>query len=217
MNGIVIQLQEEALNKDTDILTLLRKAYLIARKLKLKEFEKWIKSEQNGYNTDLEDVPSYRRVRGEIKAWNPYNGWIPVIFEKDIGIEEHYVHDSIANLVSVYSDSKNNTCVVNFVADMNAFLNKSSTAPFQTKYCLQISKNAIFNIFEQVKNRILDWAITLEENGIVGEGPSFTEEEQKKALQNPSIVNYTNNFYSSVDNSQIQQDSKGSTQIKKTD
>ena len=40
--GIVIQLQREALDENVDIETLLRKAYLVARKLKLKEFEEWI-------------------------------------------------------------------------------------------------------------------------------------------------------------------------------
>lgn len=39
MKGIVIQLQEEALSNESDILSLLRKAYLIARKLKLQEFQ----------------------------------------------------------------------------------------------------------------------------------------------------------------------------------
>lgn len=214
MSGIVIQLQEEALKNDADILTLLRKAYLIARKLQLNDFKKWVESEQNGYETELEDVPFYRHVRGEIKAWNPYHGWIPVIFNKDVGLEDHYIHDSIANLVSVYKDSKNNTCVVNYGSDMNALLNKGSSAPFPTKYCLQISTNVIFNIFEQVRNKILDWSITLEDNGIIDEGLQFSDSEKETALNTPSIINYTNNFYSSVDNSQIQQDNKGSSQIK---
>lgn len=50
--AIVIELQQEALSKDTDLLSLLRKAYLVARKLKLKEFEEWINHELNGYGLD---------------------------------------------------------------------------------------------------------------------------------------------------------------------
>lgn len=61
MSKIVIELQQEALKSDFDILNLLRKAYLVARKLKLNEFEKWIDSELNGYknfriNTRLQAV-----------------------------------------------------------------------------------------------------------------------------------------------------------------
>lgn len=49
MAKIVIELQHEALKSDFDIMNLLRNAYLVARKLKLQEFEEWIKDELNGY------------------------------------------------------------------------------------------------------------------------------------------------------------------------
>lgn len=49
MEGIVLELQREALSSNGDILSLLRKAYIIARKLDLKDFEKWVSCELNGY------------------------------------------------------------------------------------------------------------------------------------------------------------------------
>ena len=49
MNGIVLELQKEAMDKNADIESLLRKSYVIARKLKLPEFEEWIQCEQEGY------------------------------------------------------------------------------------------------------------------------------------------------------------------------
>ena len=49
MGKIVLDLQLEALSKDSDVLNLLRKAYVVARKLKLDEFEEWVNSELNGY------------------------------------------------------------------------------------------------------------------------------------------------------------------------
>lgn len=64
MGGIVIELQREAMDENISIESLLRKAYLVARKLKLKEFEEWINKEQNGYS---KEVPNYRNVAGEIK------------------------------------------------------------------------------------------------------------------------------------------------------
>lgn len=71
MDGIVLQLQTESLSDSADIETLLHKAYLVARKLKFKDFEAWITNEQNGYN---EEIPSYRTISGQIKAWNSYRG-----------------------------------------------------------------------------------------------------------------------------------------------
>ncbi len=55
------------------------------------------------------------------------------------------------------------------------------------------------------KYQMRDWALLLEENGIIGEGLSFTEEEIRKAEQTPIINNYTNNFYASVEDIDLQQ------------
>ena len=60
-------------------------------------------------------------------------------------------------------------------------------------------------IISAVRNKILEWAILLEENGIVGEGLVFTSEERATAANSHIINNYTNNFYSSADNTQIEQ------------
>lgn len=48
MEGIVLELEREALDENVSIEVLLRKAYLVARKLKLTDFEEWINNEQNG-------------------------------------------------------------------------------------------------------------------------------------------------------------------------
>ena len=102
--GIVLQLQEEALDENVDIETLLRKAYVVARKLQLKDFEEWITNEQNGYQ---KDVPEYRMIGGEIKAWNPYHGWIPVIFDAKASdmFSRMPVKLPIAAISDVYNDS----------------------------------------------------------------------------------------------------------------
>ena len=160
MSKIVIELQQEALKSDFDILNLLRKAYLVARKLKLNEFEKWIDSELNGYK-NLDKIPDYRLLRGEVKAWNPYHGWIPVIFEDDIeSITTHSASDTISSLLNVYENSENRTAILPFNASMNNYLSKHGG--FHTKYALMIGTNQIYNIIERVRNIILDWSITLE-------------------------------------------------------
>ena len=212
MSGIVIQLQEEALSKGTDILSLMRKAYFIARKLKLQEFQKWIEYEQNGYPAGTE-VPDYRKIVGEIKAWNPYHGWIPAIFEKTTPFHEHDVRDAVASLVNIILNSEGGTCMFIFPSELSAYLSSlGSDSSIPTKFSLHVSMNVIYNIIEQVRNKILDWAITLEENGIIGEGLQFSTDEKKKALNTPGIANYTNNFYGNVTKLQLQQDTQNSSQ-----
>ena len=88
----------------------------------------------------------------------------------------------------------------------------SSTAPFSTKYCLQVSPNALFSTFESIRNSILDWAITLEENGITGDELCFTDDEIKTAHESQTINNFINNFYGDVNNTQMQQGTEASAQ-----
>lgn len=209
MKEIVLELQEEALSSDIDILSLLRKAYLIARKLSLSDFSEWLNFEMNGYPTTC-DVPDYRIAYGEIKAWNPYHGWIPVIFDKTTDFHKNEIRDPIASLKSVYDNSEGQHCLYTYSPEANALLSKYS--PLTTKFSLFVPNNLIFNVFEQVKNKILDWAIILEENGIEGNDLKFTEEEKNRAINTPVIVNYINNFYSNVIDSQIQQDTIDSKQ-----
>lgn len=212
MGKIVLDLQLEALSKDSDVLNLLRKAYVVARKLKLDEFEEWVNSELNGYK-DGNKIPEYRKVKGEVKGWNPYHGWIPMIMkdtETENMISEQLVSDSIPNLKNVYDSANGSNATLQFNAGMNNLLSKLSD--FNTKYALMISANQIYNIMERVRNIVLDWSITLEENDILGEGLQFTKREKDIAVSSSTINNYTNNFYGDVRETQIQQDTSESTQ-----
>lgn len=212
MGKIVIELQQEALKSDFDIMNLLRKAYLVAKKLKLQEFEKWINNELNGYESQ-DQIPAYRLLRGELKGWNPYHGWVPVLLKSENeNLTTHMAADSIANLLNIYENSTNNCAILQFGAGLNNLLSQS--VAFDTKFALQIGTNQIYNIIERVRNIILDWSITLEENGIWGEGLQFNETEKDIAITTPTINNYINNFYSSVSNTQIQQDAKEASQNK---
>ena len=80
MKSIVIELQKDALDKNAAASDLLRKAFVVARKLKIKEFEDWISKELDGYS-DNDIIPEYKEVEGEVRAWNPSHGWQPIIFQ----------------------------------------------------------------------------------------------------------------------------------------
>ena len=56
-----------------------------------------------------------------------------------------------------------------------------------------------------VRNKILDWALLLEANGIVGEGMTFTDVEKRTAKNTQVINNYTNNFFAQVSDVEVDQ------------
>ena len=66
-------------------------------------------------------------------------------------------------------------------------------------------------MIEQVKNKILDWSMLLEENGIIGSDLQFTEDEKAIVHTNSQIVNYVSNFYGNIESSKIQQGTTNST------
>ncbi len=214
MSGIVLDLQQEALSSSSDILSLLRKAYLIARKLNLKDFEAWVNSELNGYEVARDvPIPSYRHLHGAVEALNPMRGWIPVVLNKtESTLNTHDARESISSLLDVYNKSGKDYAVVEFSDSMNAYLYKHGSAPFPTKYRLKISTNQLFNIIESVRTSILEWSITLEENGIIGEGLQFSESEKEIATTNPVVNNYVTNIFGNANNSQFQQGTTNSEQ-----
>lgn len=216
MSKIVIELQQEALKSDCDIMNLLRKAYLVARKLKLKEFEEWINNELNGYK-DVDKTPDYRLLTGELKGWNSFYGWTPVILPKEAEeLTTHLATESIASLLDVYNKSGKEDVIVQFNPTINNFLSEHTES--STKFCLQVGSNRIYHIIESVKNIILNWSITLEENGILGDELQFSDEEKEVANKTPVIYNYiNNNFYGTVSETQIQQATTSSKQEKNRD
>lgn len=204
--GIVIQLQEDAINGNVDIEELLRKAYLVAHKLDIKDFKEWIENEQNGYKSGK--VPNYRIIGGKIMAYSPVYKWIPVVFEDDSSkyFETFNVVSSIAAILYSYNASKLDNKPVDLILPpkYEYYLN-SHTIGFKTNYIFRTSTSEMMKIISAVQNHILNWALLLEDNGIKGDGLSFNNEEKESAKNSSVVNNYTNNFYSAAKNTRISQ------------
>lgn len=203
MGGIVLELQREAMDKESDVESLLRKAYVIAKKLKLEEFESWIKYEQNGYEKNK--IPNYRFVKGELKAWNPVYGWIPVVLgnnELEDTITKIPIRSPISGIFDLYN-TEGEILTSNMNAECNQLL--SNMCDFDTKYAVHFGKSQLYQIISTVKNNILEWSLILEENKIIGEGLSFTEDEKKIAHKTEIVNQYVNNFYREVEDISLQQ------------
>lgn len=111
--------------------------------------------------------------------------------------------ESVSALSEIYM-SQDNSIQFSLNAELNDLLNKSING-FDTKYSFNSSKSEIYRILSTIRNKILEWSIILEENGIIGEGMTFTDEEKKKAQEAQVINNYTNYFYSDVSDIEMKQ------------
>lgn len=205
LSSIVLELQQEVLKTECDILNALRKAHLIASKLKLHEFDTWIMHELNGYPDDGKtNVPEYRKVKGSLMAMNPYCGWIPVkIADSNIETQicEHYLWHSLSDIIELYKTS-NMKFKIEFPGEFVDFLEKNSTVPFPTNYELHVGTHQLKTIVDKVANCLLEWTIKLEGEGILGEDMRFSQEESVMARKVPQTIN---NYFGAVFNGEIKE------------
>jgi len=213
MAGLVIELQSDALNSDVRVSDLLRKALVISKKLSVTEIEEWIDHELNGYPLNNDCIPNYREVSGEIKVFNPYHGWQPLIFG-DSGdakpFSKRKIMQSMGELESI-QERASPVLQVPFSDDVANHL-MSRMEPPPLKPSLHVPLSEIVGIFESVRNQLLLWALELEKQGVMGEGMSFSNDE-KEAAGPASYQVIINNNIGSMNNSQLQQGTHGSTQI----
>jgi hypothetical protein len=208
MDSLVIQLQRECLNPAIPTLDIMCKALVVAKKLGLADFHKWVSKEIEGYNLG-EVAPDYRMVHGEIKAWNPYHGWIDVIME-DPEVKEvlsvRAIGQPIGELDDIIKRSGGGTIHVSYPPQTELELMKGSSA--HLKSVLHVSVTTFKGITDRVRDIVLNWCLELEAKGVLGEGMMFSENEKKTA----SEATYHVHYYGDVGTSQVQQGTVGSSQ-----
>lgn len=209
MPGLILELQVDALDTNVRVSDLLRKALVVSKKLGINEIERWIQNELNGYSTH-EEIPAYRKIRGEVKVWNPYHGWQPLNFgnaQHGEVLSSRTIGQPVSELDSLKENGQEGNLRVPFSQQITNTLMKSMSVPLQPS--LHVPYTEIIGIIDTVRNNLLQWALELEQKGIIGEGVTFSKEERKAASQ----VTYqiTNNI-GSMSHSQLQQHSNGASQ-----
>jgi hypothetical protein len=210
MGSLVLELQNEVLDPSVSALNLLRKSLIVATKLKLQDFKKWIEFEINGYK-DRQTIPEYRSVQGEIKCRSPYYGWqtIPSIFDSSTeDLKVRYLHQPISELEKLIN-SPSNTLIIKYGAELEKAIMDCFNLDVQPT--IHITKASVCRVLEAVRDTILRWTLDLEENGILGEGMTFSSNEKESATQhNFKLTNYitmiqeqkstqvNNNYYSPI-------------------
>lgn len=209
MSSLVLELQKEAYLQDTTISVLVRKAYIVARKLGITEFVEWSEKELNGYK-NKKDLPSYRVVNGHLQAFNPYRGYIPAYFPKEIDelLNTRAIFSPIAEIEQYIIQGNENKGMMMYKFDSNTQLKLMQMANADFEVSLHIPVTQFSKIVDNVRNIILEWTLKLEQEGILGENMTFNEQEKQAATHVPSVTN----IIGTMVNSQLQQHSNNSTQ-----
>ncbi|CAN7676859.1 hypothetical protein LJR029_003292 [Caballeronia sp. LjRoot29] len=221
MASLVLELQREALNTQGSVSHLLRMAFVVARKLGVAEFEKWVDAEMNGYK-DAQQLPEYRLLSGSVKVFNPYyQGWQPLRFAEPKWAErlsKRPIFDPIAKLESMVAEtSKSGEFMVTFVPQVERDLMDAMRGGPKMQPATAISGAAVQGVIDTVRNTVLDWSLRLETSGVLGEDMTFSDEEKRRMPEPPTpapVAYYAQNqtVIHSMQQSQVQQATTDSTQ-----
>lgn len=192
MTNLILDMQKDAMYSQIKVSDLLRKTLVVATKLGIEDLKEWADNELNGY--DSEPIPKYRNIVGEIKAKDPYQGWIPVIFDNPEVAEKlsnRKIGQSVSELEHLMQGSRAGESIV--MPLPQNIIDKLSRGQGIVPY-LTCGKAQIAGILDSVRNIILQWSLTLEKDGIIGEDVSFSEKEKSIA----STITYNINQFTGV-------------------
>jgi len=214
--GLVLELQQQALDKKETVSDLLRKAYVIGRKLGLDGITNWAQQEISGFSCSTDKIPSYRQGRAELKAYNAFNGgWWPVETD-DQFLQEKFSQMTASPFTQSMGEIEEllNSQSLVFRAPLDAGAQRAMETLNSMIGVVALEHNRLFlvEIREAVRNLVVKWTCDLEAEGILGEGMSFNKEERERAgamgdtyhIGNQTIV------AGGMDNSQIQQGDRNS-------
>lgn len=206
MSGIILELQTDCLDQTIDLSDLLRKALLIAVKLNICDFKNWIKNELEGYaDTPL---PEYRKAPCQLVECNrlgtrtlilPTEPWKEKITSVSIP-------QSIAEIEVLKKNMEPKGYLRFPIADaelIQSLHNLYHTSELIERHAPQTALDKILN---SVRSTLLQWALELEQQGILGENLSFTKTEKEKANNNSfiSIASF-NGILGDINNSTVSQ------------
>lgn len=206
MQSLVLELQADSLSEKVSTITLLRKALVVAKKLNINEIEEWLSDELNGYSQGKK-LPDYRYCQGELKVFNPYRGWLPLHFGNPRDAKSYSRRATTQSIAELEKLCTGNVLYMPFPPEIEKSLMDGMEIPLQP--ALHIDTTQIVAIIARVRNMILEWSLSLEKRGILGEGMVFTPQEKEIAH---SSVYHIGNVIGSMTESQIQQDTQHSSQ-----
>jgi len=165
----------------------------------------------NGYDC-YADAPEYRTVLGETKAKNPMYGLIPVMVPSEISnqLNKRKLLNPISELIELSKNNKD-VCMA-FPSEISEALCKNQDVVFHCYFIFGVHN--LNGIIDFVKNKLLDWCIKLEKDGILGEEFEFNKDEVNRAKLIPQqINNYGQVINGNVSHSQVVSESNNNIDV----
>ncbi len=210
MTALVHELTTMAGDRTATTADLLRKATVVAHRLSVPEIADWLRAELKGY-PEGSDLPDYRRLVATVQTFPGEGG------KKAIPSNQAESLDSLlqtAAKIDVRLSVSTIESLIHqgdklFIYELPQAVHVATQRLGNFSMVRFVNRAQYQNILDIVRTGVLDWALDLEERGIIGEGMSFTKEEKQ-------VVQELHYHISNVSGSQILIGSNGSTQTLST-
>ena len=197
--SLLDQIQEDLTSPSSNLSDILRRAKVLASKLKSSELRNWVKLESEGYE-NREYLPDYRQmylgVLGTYKG--PYgsginNAPIPLMnIPEDVKewATKYEVYDNAATLEEMLRKDKGDFHFYH-PPELTALIGHhiGERPPMVLVQTFQIlSRYTLTGIVDNIKNRLLDFVLELQEQGINPDEPNTSTTDQD--LVRGAVVNH---------------------------
>jgi len=185
MASIIEQIQRDACDPNVRISDLLRRVKLAATKLGLGAVEDWVEHELAGY-PDKGSVPDYRIINGRPMSQNPVRGW-ELIGGHVEQISKRRIGQNVASLEELANAPEQSSIMFPFSDALVAKLNEMN-GTHGWLAMLEVDKSAIVSILDRVRTEVLNWALKMEQAGVLGSEFSFNDADKKKAQEATMMI-----------------------------
>lgn len=153
---------------------------MAAHRLQLPEWVTWLGHELNGYGPD-DAIPVYRHVQGEVLI-DGHHGLKGVVFPSaEAAARWQLCHfDTPVDEIEGWCAESDDIHMQFSSREADAMRAACGTNCTPLRRFTLASMNRILGA---VRNQVLNWALQLEKEGILGEGMSFTSQERQQAQQ----------------------------------
>ena len=188
--SLVLELQEMATDRRNDVSDLLRRALVVATKLRLEDFKQWITWELHGYDHTCKEVPEYRLLRATMHVLNPYHGLQPFFMPPELedSLCDIQFRGPISNVVGTLERQRSEGMTppqFPLTSRQRTFLMQNMELPLEPMRI--VSESQFDTLIDAVRSTVLEWSLKLEDEGIVGEGMGFSPEEKERAAVSTQI------------------------------
>ena len=195
--SLLNEIQCDLLNDSIKTSSILRKAYILARKLGDDNFLAWVDNELNGYDWskigDIKNFPEYRRPGGHLQGLGPYN------ITKPVELHDPKVHEKVCRppiILSIFEieaaageGASNNPIRMSVAPQTSEILCR--VIGTELIFSLSYAKSSFQGIIAAVRNRLLKIILDIMENTSDVENGKLTVTEKQQLSKN--IVQIINN------------------------